>query len=462
MTTNLAAIAVLGQHATTVCRVSFFLSRVLSALRDGGDTVLFHHDDTTMTYRAAADLLSRLYGGLAEVRGMVAIDAANRPEVVLTQLAAQLRGLEVVLIAASASRPARAAALAATGATLLTDVELDTLAAAQPSIPDTLPNSVTAIFPSGGTTGTPKLIRHSGIYDGVAHIFQPDGTKTALVTAPLTHMTGNAAVLGALCCGNTVVLHREFNAEKLLSDVERHRVTTLSLTPPRLAAVLDHPRLSTTDVSSVQQLSLGAAPLPPSRLAEALKVFGPVVGQGYGLTEAPMIASISADEVLARPELLGSVGRIVPGMEARIEDGEVLVRGLSMMDGYHGQPPIGDGWLRTGDLGRFDEDGYLYLEDRIDDVIVTGEHGTKVSSTTVEHALLSHPKVKAAAVVPAPGPDGTLLHAVVVAENTTADELRDQVRAELGGEHFVPSTVEFSDELPLTPVGKVDKQRLKR
>ena len=132
------------------------------------------------------------------------------------------------------------------------------------------------------------------------------------------------------------------------------------------------------------------------------------------------------------------------------------------MDGYLGQPPIGDGWLRTGDLGRFDEDGYLYLEDRIDDVIVTGEHGTKVSSTTVEHALLSHPKVKAAAVVPAPGPEGTLLHAVGVAEKATADELRDQVREELGGEHFVPSTVEFRDELPLTPVGKVDKQRLKR
>ncbi|WP_020665109.1 class I adenylate-forming enzyme family protein [Amycolatopsis benzoatilytica] len=443
--------------------MSFFLSRVLSALRDGGDTVLFHHDGTTMTYRAAFDTLSRLSGGLGDMRGMVAIDAANRPEVVLAQLAAQVRGLEVVLIAASASHPARAATLATTGATLFTDKELDDLATARPSIPDSLPSRVTAVFPSGGTTGTPKLIRHSGIYDGVAHIFQPDGTKTALVTAPLTHMTGNAAVLGAICCGNTVVLRREFNAAELLADLERYRVTTLSLTPPRLAALLDHPRLSTTDVSSVQQLSLGAAPLPPRRLAEALRVFGPVVGQGYGLTEAPMIASISAAEVLARPELLGSVGRIVPGMEARIENGEVLVRGLSMMDGYHGRPPIGDGWLRTGDLGRFDADGYLYLDDRVDDVIVTGEHGTKVSSTTVEHALLSHPKVKAAAVVPESGPDGTLLRAVVVtSEPVLADELRDQVRAGLGGKHFVPSTVEFRAELPLTPVGKVDKQRLRR
>ncbi|WP_033288775.1 class I adenylate-forming enzyme family protein [Amycolatopsis jejuensis] len=434
--------------------MSFFLSRVLSALRDGGETVLFHHDGTTMTYRAAADLLTRLSGGLTQYRNMIAIDAPNRPEVVLTQLAAQLRGLEVVLIAASASRPARAAALAATGATLLTDTDLDSLAKS-PSIPDSLPDRVTTIFPSGGTTGTPKLIRHSGIYDGMAHIFRPDGTKTALVTAPLTHMTGNAAVLGALCCGNTVVLHREFNATEVLADIERHRVTTLSLTPPRLATLLQ--QQSTTDTSSVQQLSLGAAPLPPQRMAEALKRFGPVVGQGYGLTEAPMIASISAEEVLARPELLGSVGRIVPGMEARIENGEVLVRGLSMMDGYHGSPPIGDGWLHTGDLGHFDADGYLFLHDRIDDVIITGEHGTKVASTTVEQALLSHPNITAAAVVA----NGDRLHAVVVAKTrTTTEELKAHVHQELGKEHFVPSTVEFRAELPLTPVGKVDKRQL--
>jgi acyl-CoA synthetase (AMP-forming)/AMP-acid ligase II len=446
---------------------SFFLTRVLAALEQGGSAVLFHHEDGVTTYREAHRILLRLHTGLGDVGGdVVAIDARNRPETVLAQLAAQVRGFEVLLVAASSSRPARAAVLASTGATLLTDNDLDRLSGAEPSTPDSLPSGVTTVFPSGGTTGTPKLIRHSGIYDGMAHIFAPDpaGPGRILVTAPLTHMTGNAAVLGALLCGNTVVLRNAFQAEQLLSDIAEHRVTSLSLTPPRLSAVLDSPALATTDLSSVRSLSLGAAPLSPQRLADALAVFGPVVGQGYGLTEAPMIASISAAELAGRPERLGSVGRIVPGMEARIEAGQVLVRGLSMMDGYQGESPIGDGWLPTGDLGSFDDEGYLYLSDRIGDVIVTGEHGTKVASTTVEHALLAHSLVTTAAVfgVPGPGGEGELVHAVVVATGpVTPGELRDHVRAELGGEHFVPSEVEFTAALPLTAVGKVDKRSLR-
>ncbi|MDT8911642.1 AMP-binding protein [Amycolatopsis sp. PS_44_ISF1] len=448
---------------------SFFLTRVLAALDQGGPAVLFHHENGVTTYREAHDILLRLYGGLDGFGGsgpMIAIDARNRPETVLAQLAAQLRGAEVLLVAASSSRPARAAVLASTGAELLTDEHLDRLAAARPSTPDSLPAGVTTVFPSGGTTGAPKLIRHSGIYDGMAQIFAPDpsGPGRILVTAPLTHMTGNAAVLGAILCGHTVVLRNTFDAERLLSDIAGHGVTSLSLTPPRLGAVLDSPALATTDLSSVRSLSLGAAPLSPRRLAEALEVFGPVVGQGYGLTEAPMIAAISAAELIGRPERLGSVGRIVPGMEARIEDGQVLVRGLSMMDGYQDHPPIGAGWLPTGDLGRFDEEGYLYLTDRAGDVIVTGEHGTKVASTTVEHALLAHPQVRAAAVfgVPGPGGEGERVHAVVVVNGPLAPgDLREHVRAELGGEHFVPSEVDFTTELPLTAVGKVDKRSLR-
>ncbi|HWD03961.1 MAG TPA: fatty acid--CoA ligase family protein [Amycolatopsis sp.] len=444
--------------------MSIFLDRVFTALDDGGDTVLFHHDGRRTTYRAAAETLGRLHTGLAGLTGTVALDAPNRPELVLAQLAAQARGLTVLLIAASASKPAREAALARTDAHLITDTDLDRLVHHPPSTPDTHPEGVTTVFPSGGTTGRPKLIRHRGIYDGMAHIFRPDGTQTVLVTAPLTHLTGHAAVLGALLCGNTVVLRRQFDAAGVLHDLETHRVTTLSLTPARLAAVLDSPRLPDTDVSSVRSLSLGAAPLPPRRLARALAVFGPVVGQGYGLTEAPMIASISAGELDGHPERLGSVGRIVSGMAARIENGEVLVRGLSMMDGYFGEEPIGDGWLHTGDLGHFDEAGYLYLHDRLDDVIVTGEHGTKVASTTVENALLTHPAVEAAAAfaVPGPGGEGEVVHAVVATRTpTTVETLRDHVREELGGEHFVPSSVDFADGLPLTAVGKVDKRALR-
>jgi acyl-CoA synthetase (AMP-forming)/AMP-acid ligase II len=449
--------------------VSFFLTKVLAALDDGGDRVLFHSGGGVTTYHQARDRLRRLHGGLGDVETL-AVDLRNRPETVLVQLAALLRGATVLMVPASA--PARDRLAAASGATVVTDRPHDwpagdvrTLADLD-GVPEPLnpPETVRLLFPTGGTTGTPKLIRHSGIYDGMAYIFtpSPDGPGRTLLVAPMTHMTGNATVLGALLRLDTVVVHDGFDAGAVLDAIQAHRIDTLSLTPPRLAALLDHPKRPETDLGSVRSLSLGAAPLPPHRLAQALDVFGPVVGQGYGLTEAPMIASISAAELLDRPERLGSVGRIVPGMEARITDGEVEVRGLSMMDGYRGGPEVGAGWLRTGDLGRFDDEGYLYLLDRADDVVVVGEHGTKVPSTVVEHAIATHPAVKSAAVFGVPGLDGPLLHAVVVASGeVTADDLKAHARAAFGQEHYVPAGVDFVDALPLTGVGKVDKRALK-
>jgi acyl-CoA synthetase (AMP-forming)/AMP-acid ligase II len=448
--------------------VSFFLTKVLAALDDGGDRPLFHQGGVT-TYHQARDRLRRLHGGLGDT-GTVAVDLRNRPETVLVQLAALLRGATVLMVPASAPTQVRLAA--AKGATVVTDRPQDWPDGDVRTLDDldgepeplSPPETVDLLFPTGGTTGTPKLIRHSGIYDGMAYIFtpNPDGPGRTLLVAPMTHMTGNATVLGALLRRDTVVLQDGFDAGAVLDAIQEHRIDTLSLTPPRLAAVLDHPARESTDLSSVRSLSLGAAPLPPHRFAQALDVFGPVVGQGYGLTEAPMIASISAAELAGHRERLGSVGRIVPGMEARItDDGEVEVRGLSMMDGYLGGPPVGAGWLRTGDLGRFDDDGYLYLLDRADDVVVVGDHGTKVPSTVVEHALAAHPAVRSAAVFGVPGIDGQLLHAVVVASgDVSPEELRAHARETFGQEHYVPASVDFVDALPLTAVGKVDKRAL--
>ncbi|MEV4054934.1 fatty acid--CoA ligase family protein [Amycolatopsis sp. NPDC049688] len=444
--------------------MSFFLTRVLAALDDGGDRPLFVQDGVT-THHQARDRLRRLHGGLGDVETL-AVDLRNRPETVLVQLAGLLRGATVLMVPASAPKADRLAA--ASGATVVTDRPeawpagdvrtLDDLdGEPEPLNP---PETVRLLFPTGGTTGTPKLIRHSGIYDGMAYIFTPseDGPGRTLLVAPMTHMTGNATALGTLLRQDTLVIHDGFDAGAVLEAIEEHRIDALSLTPPRLAALLDHPARKSTDLSSVRSLSLGAAPLPPHRLAQALEVFGPVVGQGYGLTEAPMIASISAAELTGRPDRLGSVGRIVPGMEARITgDGEVEVRGLSMMDGYLGGPEVGAGWLRTGDLGRFDDEGYLYLLDRADDVVVVGEHGTKVPTTVVEHALETHPAVRNAAVFG----HGDRLHAVVVATGeVTAADLKAHAWDAFGQEHYVPARVDFADALPLTDVGKVDKRAL--
>ncbi|MDT7725285.1 MAG: hypothetical protein QOI21_1861 [Actinomycetota bacterium] len=458
---------------------SFFLTRVLGALAEGGDAVLFHRDGVDTTYGDALDLLRRLHAALdVTAEDVVAIVGGNRPETILVQLAAQLRGATVLLVATSSSLPDRKAAVAAAGVTVLVvDPEPGELTAArvfalpdllteQRTHPESLPGSVKLIFPTGGTTGAPKLIQHSGIYDGMAHIFSPDpaGPNRTLLVAPMSHMTGNATVLGALLRGDTVVLHDGFDAGTVLETIAAHRITTLSLTPARLAAVLDHPTLATTDLSSMRSLSLGASPLSARRLQQALDAFGMIVGQGYGLTEAPMIASISAAELLGRPERLESVGRIVPGMEARISGGEVVVRGLSMMDGCLGAPAMGESWLHTGDIGRFDEEGYLYLLDRANDVIITGEHGTKVYSNVVENALATHPLVRAAAVIGIPGADGELVHAFVVPstpDTLTASDVQAHALATFGKPHFVPSSVDFVDALPLTAIGKVDKVALR-
>lgn len=496
---------------------SFFLNRIREALRGGGRAAAFRYRGDTVTYAEAAALLDRLDGALGAAGlgagEVLAIVGGNRPETLLTQLAAQLRGAAVLPLAVSAAVPDRIAAVRAAGAaTLVLDPDREPATAAEfaaaagagrvftfgpppaglpPNTRDLLdlqgettrsvPAEARMIFPSGGTTGTPKLIRHSGIYEAMAHIFAPsaDGPQRVLLVAPMSHLTGNTTALGALLRGDTTVLHDGFDAGAVLAAIEAERVNILSLTPPRLARLLDHPDRAGTDTSSLTELALGAAPLPPRRLAQALECFGPVVGQGYGLTEAPMVATIKPAELTGHPERLESVGRIVPGMSARVVGpageplptwgvGEIQVRGLALMDGYQDRQrdtaAFTDGWLRTGDIGYLDAGDYLYLLDRADDVIVTGDHGTKVYPARLEGALATHPRVRQAAVFGVPGPDGERVHATVVPTepgSLSAAEVRAHLRSALGHEHFVPASVRFAGTLPLTPIGKVDKKALR-
>lgn len=481
---------------------SHFLSTLLARLRDGGPGPAFMLRDRALSYPACYELLLRMHAALADVtpEHTVAIAGGNRPETVLAQIAAQLRGAAVLYLSSSATDAARLSALRAAKASVLiidpdtgpegtlarqADITrvytLDELAAhhaARPppgaaSAEPALPESVTAVFPTGGTTGEPKLVTHRGIYDGMAHIFapHPDGQQRILLVAPMSHLAGNCAVLGALLCGDTVVPHAGFDATAVLRSIEADAITTLTLTPPRLSAVLENDSLPHTDVSSVRSLSIGAAPLPAHRMAQALELFGPVVGQGYGLTEAPMVASISAAELVADPGLLGSVGTTVPGMEAMVDErsGEVLVRGIALMGGYYARADLTeaafeDGWLRTGDIGHFDGAGYLYLHGRADEVVVTGEHGSKVHPGIVEKALNEHGAVADSAVFGVPDAQGWQLHAAVVPRHSgvlSAADVRAHVRTRLGREHLVPASVEFHDAFPLTAIGKVDKSALR-
>lgn len=301
------------------------------------------------------------------------------------------------------------------------------------------------------------------------------GPARLLVATPIAHAGGGLADR-ILAGGGTVVLQDRFDAGDFLAAVERERITHAWLLPPLLYRLLDHPDLDRTDLSSLRTVIYGGAPAAPRRIAEAHRRIGPVFTQFYGQTEAGGISVLTPDEH-DRPELIGTVGRVVPSTEIAIvgddgarvgpdERGELWVRTGTEMDGYWKQPEltagtIVDGWVRTGDVARQDTDGYLHLVDRVKDmVVVVGGH---VYTSELEDTLMEHPGVRHAAVFGAPDGDGTeAVHAAVVAADPapSAADLAGLV-ADRAGDMYVPREISFVDELPLTGIGKTDKKRLR-
>jgi acyl-CoA synthetase (AMP-forming)/AMP-acid ligase II len=223
----------------------------------------------------------------------------------------------------------------------------------------------------------------------------------------------------------------------------------------------------------------GASPVTEDRALQAFDRFGPILWQLYAQTEAFGIAALDGADHALRPR---SVGRAFPDMHVEVrgeegrrlppsEVGEICAKGPRVMDCYvNGHEATAAaffryGWLRTGDLGYKDEQGYIFLTDRSNDVIITGEAGSTVYSPLVENALTSHPAVRAAAVIPVPHSYyGQAVHAVVVTEpgrRVEPDELRKHASAKLERPAYVPNSFEFVDALPLTPVGKVDKRAIR-
>jgi fatty-acyl-CoA synthase len=284
---------------------------------------------------------------------------------------------------------------------------------------------------------------------------------------------------GVLAAGGTVILHEHFDPGEVLRAVDTHRVSWAFLAAPHIYQLLDHPDLATTDLSALRQVVYGGCPASPTRLAEAVRVFGPVLRQSYGTTETWGITALTPPEHL-EPALLGTVGRPLPGVRVAVRDpdsgrdlapgetGEVCVRSPSMMDGYWADPDLTatvlrDGWVHTGDLGYLDDRGYLHLVDRIADVIKAG--GIKVHPADVEKALTAHPAVAQAAVYGARDADEVEhVYAAVVlrpdATGTTVDDLRTHVAGTLSPRH-APDAITFCAGLPLTGTGKPDKRALR-
>lgn len=344
-----------------------------------------------------------------------------------------------------------------------------------------------SLFQTGGTTGQPKLVRHGHHFFHVLTALSAHWAATQqlrlrhLAVTGFWHVSGQVPAYMTLLTGGTLFVDYGFNADQMLETIERERINSTFVTPPLLYAILDSPRIDRTDTSSLAMLSCGGSAAAPSRLEQAIKRFGPVLRPVYGMSEAPFITALpglGGDS--SRPERLSSCGYAYGDMRIEVRDpantvlpagqvGEVWVTGGLMMSEYWGQPELSretlvDGWVRTGDVGYLDSDGYLFLVDRVKDIIITGIGSTNVYSRPVEDVLAAHPQVRAAAVVAGPHElTGEAVYAYVVpapGATVTADELRQRVVSELN-EVWAPQRVIFVDGLPLTEVGKVDKRVLR-
>ncbi|MEV4433079.1 AMP-binding protein [Streptomyces sp. NPDC049585] len=344
------------------------------------------------------------------------------------------------------------------------------------------PDDDLAIQHTGGTTGIPKGIRttHGPYRRGLDFALADAGdpprylacTPLARLSGPLTDKT--------LLQGGSVVLQLSFDPGAVLAAIARERITHLWLLPPLLHRLLDHPDLDRTDLSSLTRITYGGCPASAARLRRAAEVFGPVLYGWYGQSEVPGIAEVRPHEHgITGPGGRITAGRPLPGVEVTIRDdagrtlpagevGEIRVRAPGTMAGYWRRPDLTaevlqDGWVRTGDAGCLDEDGYLFVVDRLKDVIiVVGGH---VHPTEVEELLLTHPAVAQCAVFGTRDADATEhVHAAVVpapGHHPNREEIAAFVTARKGA-LYAPETLHLVPELPLTSAGKPDKALLRR
>lgn len=349
-------------------------------------------------------------------------------------------------------------------------------------------DQLAGIFYTGGTTGDPKgvMLSHAAMATSwlgaiaSGHVFAAGQRTRALHAAPMFHLAGLAAWGAATLLGGTHVIEPRFDPVAVFAAVESQRVTDLALVPTMIQAMVDHPDLSDYDLSSVRAALYGASPISQTLLERAAAALPQAAfTQAYGMTELAPIATLLGPEEHTMAHLRSSAGRPAPNCEVRIVDetgaeaprgmvGEIVVRGGNVMLGYWNKPAetaaaLRDGWLHTGDGGYLDADGYLFVVDRIKDMIVTG--GENVYSVEVENAVARHPAVAGCAVIGIPDARwGERVHAVVVLRpgaHATEAQIRDHVKGSIAG-YKAPGSVEFVDALPVSGAGKVLKRELRQ
>jgi acyl-CoA synthetase (AMP-forming)/AMP-acid ligase II len=341
------------------------------------------------------------------------------------------------------------------------------------------------IYYTGGTTGTPKgvVLTHtnlatSALGSAASGAFLVPGGRL-LHAAPMFHLADGASWVARNALGGTHVIVPSFTPAGVAAAIERHRVTDTLLVPTMIQMLVDDPGTADADLSSLRRLLYGASPISQAVLARAAaRLPGVAFTQAYGMTELSPVTTLLLPADHDDERLRRSAGRAAPHAEVRIVDdedrevprgtvGEIVARGGHVMAGYWNRPQetaaaVRDGWMHTGDGGYMDDEGYVFVVDRIKDMIISG--GENVYSAEVENALAAHPAVASCAVIGVPDDDwGERVHAVVVlaaGAATSESALREHVKERIAG-YKAPRTVEFVDALPISGAGKVLKRELR-
>ena len=342
---------------------------------------------------------------------------------------------------------------------------------------------------TAGTTGRPKGVLHTHrnnivmLYNVLLDGFPIQEGDAIVLTAPVTHASGTQ-ILPHIVKGAKVVVLPGFDVKTLLEIIQKERITTLYLVPTMIVMLLAYPELKKYDLSSLKTIRYGASPISPEVLKRSIEVFGNIFVQGYGLTEGlnPLTVLLKEDHILDGSEKsfkrLSSIGREVTVARVRIMDeegkflppgqvGEIVVQSDQNMKGYWKKPEataetLRDGWLHTRDLGYLDEDGYVYLVDRKDDMIVSG--GFNVYPKEVEDVLYRHPAVLEAAVFGIPDDKwGEAVKAAVSLKpgmKAAEEEIIEHCKKHLAG-YKKPKSVDFVEALPKSVYGKILRRALK-
>jgi acyl-CoA synthetase (AMP-forming)/AMP-acid ligase II len=362
------------------------------------------------------------------------------------------------------------------------------LAAGEPRLPDEPEeDDPVVLMYTGGTTGLPKgvLLDQRAEMLNLYHVgmlFGLDEDIVNLNQTPMFHAATMGGILGVPAAGGTSTFVPMFDPVKVLDTMEAEKATWTVMVPTMIGLVLNHPEFRPERMSSLEVLVYGASPMPTALLERLLTMYPDLrVFQGYGMTEASAVLTVlGPEEHRAGGTLLRSAGRPVPGATLSIRDsdgtpvatgetGEVWARAGNFMREYWNKPEataevFAHDWYHTGDAGYVDERGYLYLVDRVKDMVVTG--GENVYSSEVENAIATHEAVAQVAVIGIPDAKwGEAVHAIVVlAEGATADEdeIREWAKASIAG-YKVPKSIEFRAEpLPLSGAMKVLKRELRQ